>query len=448
MQNKLNSTPPVVGRQIRYSKYGSSTYNYYSDSGWDNYVTREEAICKEIETDVVEKSHTHEQLLKLENVVQNSCEEYGTVFDYYSKRPGSTGLFDANGKMMIDGIKNTKKSMRKNKVTYIDGVWSLDSSFASQFEITTERAAMEVTQNCINTLIKGYGMDPSNVNWKAAFHKNTDNPHVHFLLWEKEPKRMNYKTGKYEYTDPGKMNKKNLNKAWDEFKFKVNSYIKNNSLMYHNLNILRDSIVMNKSDDTLTWKEIKKIYDNETNNTLSVKFNKLLEHIPTKGRLQYQSSNFNRARKHMDSFLNEFINSTVIKNSYDEYENILTNQQQEMVEESLTNKVRTDLALNYKDNRINHLKIAIANNILKFIKDEVPDYKKGKKSPSFVRTSESIFNERFNLNKKKSIKWNIFDKLLVTFNKTIAKERHSSLSSFYEMQSKSIFENLMVRKGK
>ncbi|WP_368487147.1 relaxase MobL [Spiroplasma sp. DGKH1] len=442
------STPPVVGRQIRYSKYGSDTYKYYSDNGWYDYVTREEAICNEIETDIVNKSHTHEQLLNISDIAQQPLKEYGTVFDYYSKRPGSTGLFGPEGKISLDEIKETKKSMRKTKATFIDGVWSLDSDFAAQYEITTEKAAMEITQSCIETLIKGYGMEPSNVNWRAAFHKNTDNPHVHFLIWEKEPKRLNYKTGKYEFTDSGKMSKNSRNKAWDEFKYKINSYIKNNSLMYHKLNSLRNSIAMEQKEDTLTWNEIKKIYQGDEDNQLSKKFNQLLEHIPAKGRLQYNSSNFKRARKYMDSFLDEFINTTNIKTVYQEYEALLDNQQQEMIDESLTNKVRTDLAINYKSNRIEHLKSAIANNILKFIKKEIPDSRKGKRSPSIARTSNTMFNERFGLNKKKTIKWNIFDKLMVTFNRTIAEERHNSLSTFYELQSKSIFEQLYKGKGK
>lgn len=77
--------------------------------------------------------------------------------------------------------------------------------------------------------------------------------------------------------------------------------------------------------------------------------------MPTKGRLQCKSSNFRRARKHMDIFLDEFINTTVIKQPYDEYVKLLENQQ-EMLEEFLTNKVKTDSALNYKDNRVDHLK--------------------------------------------------------------------------------------------
>lgn len=81
---EIKKTPPVVGRQIRYSKYESKTHAYYSKFGWGNYVTREEAISIEIENDAVSKSHTHDNLIKLENIMNQSCQECGTVFDYYS----------------------------------------------------------------------------------------------------------------------------------------------------------------------------------------------------------------------------------------------------------------------------------------------------------------------------------------------------------------------------
>lgn len=53
-------------------------------------------------------------------------------------------------------------------------------------------------------------MEPNNVNWKAAFHKNTDIPHVHFYFEKHNLKEWIIKqvNGKWEFTDPGRMSKK------------------------------------------------------------------------------------------------------------------------------------------------------------------------------------------------------------------------------------------------
>ncbi len=60
-------------------------------------------------------------------------------------------------------------------------------------------------------------MNPGNVTWIASLHENTENLHVHFMFFEKEPKLLSSKAGPLRFTSKGKINRWAIKTAKAEF---------------------------------------------------------------------------------------------------------------------------------------------------------------------------------------------------------------------------------------
>lgn len=77
------------------------------------------------------------------------------------------------------------------------GVISFDNDFLREEGImfqndVEKRQLKDVTRAAVATLIEKSHLDPTNVEWTAAIHYNTDNIHVHFSLVEKQKMQRRY----------------------------------------------------------------------------------------------------------------------------------------------------------------------------------------------------------------------------------------------------------------
>jgi hypothetical protein len=103
-----------------------------------------------------------------------------------SERPGSHGLFDA------DGVSNLKVAMSEirhhNGIVWRDVV-SLHEDDAARLGYTTREAWENALRRAMPDVAKAMDIREDNLRWVAAFHQKAGHPHCHISFWEQSPER-------------------------------------------------------------------------------------------------------------------------------------------------------------------------------------------------------------------------------------------------------------------
>lgn len=119
---------------------------------------------------------------------------------YAHERPKSHGLFSQNEDEVID-IKGLQKELLEHEGIVWRQILSLREDDAQRLNLT-ERDQWEKLLRA-TVIDAGNKMDirPTNLRWVAAFHQEEGHPHVHLMLWEKNPKRTRGALSKGEVKD-------------------------------------------------------------------------------------------------------------------------------------------------------------------------------------------------------------------------------------------------------
>ncbi|WP_019123868.1 MobP3 family relaxase [Brevibacillus massiliensis] len=177
----LNS--PLV---VKLGFYKPSKTNSQKNAAHIDYITRSGAIAKENEYSQ-EWEHRDELL--------------GTAAGhakYAAERPGSHGLFSENGPVSKDAIKN---ELKRHQGVVWRMIVSLNGEDAITLNMGNRKAWEEKVRASMADVAKSMSIPITNLRWAAAFHRNTDNPHVHIMLWEKKPNRTKGKLSRKEMMD-------------------------------------------------------------------------------------------------------------------------------------------------------------------------------------------------------------------------------------------------------
>ena len=119
----------------------------------------------------------------------------------YVTRFNSLGAFGLNGAMTQSEIDEWREAARKTKSIIWHGVVSFPSE---QSKLIGYEDAERLMRQTFGGFLKNAGFDPNNVALLCAMHSNTENKHVHFTFYEREPKYRN-KTGEVGYRAKGKI---------------------------------------------------------------------------------------------------------------------------------------------------------------------------------------------------------------------------------------------------
>ncbi|WP_422445373.1 MobP3 family relaxase [Thermoanaerobacterium sp. DL9XJH110] len=106
---------------------------------------------------------------------------------YMAERPGSHGLFSQEED--IPDMNKIQKELLNHKGVSWRWILSLEESDAVDLGYTNREAWMKTLRATMKDAAAAMGIAESNLRWVAAFHRKRGHPHVHILLWEKEPKR-------------------------------------------------------------------------------------------------------------------------------------------------------------------------------------------------------------------------------------------------------------------
>ncbi len=117
---------------------------------------------------------------------------------YAHERPGSHGLFGPDKEMSLDEI---KKELGNHKGMVWRMIVSLREEDACRLDMTSRRQWEQKMRASIPDVADKMGIPLSNLRWCAAFHNEPGHPHVHVMIWEKEPKRTRGKLSQAERKD-------------------------------------------------------------------------------------------------------------------------------------------------------------------------------------------------------------------------------------------------------
>ena len=105
------------------------------------------------------------------------------VLSYDSNRPCSTGLFGPESFYTEDEQQQMRKELRRRDNVVYHGVISFEEAYGEKYFNDTIKA-MKLIDEIFPKFLVRVGFSPKNVTWFAAYHTNTDNPHVHVGLYE------------------------------------------------------------------------------------------------------------------------------------------------------------------------------------------------------------------------------------------------------------------------
>ena len=110
----------------------------------------------------------------------------GGMLGYIGERQGSNGLFSDEGE------KINLSAIRREIDEHQGNVWGIIISLRRE---DVERLGYNSAEQWINLLrsrrndiAKEMNILPSNLRWYAAYHNKETNPHVHIMVWSKEPR--------------------------------------------------------------------------------------------------------------------------------------------------------------------------------------------------------------------------------------------------------------------
>lgn len=272
----------------------------------------------------------------------------GNILGYANNRHGSSGLFNENGFLSDKEINSLSNKMSSTKSIIWSAVISFTPEASAQICASPEQAR-ELISNNLHLLFKNSHLDFDNIEWTGAYHSNTDNRHIHLVMFEKNPLHIDAKGNRCF------SNKLTLPKAnFSNFKYGIARNIDSKQFKSYLLrNDTKNSLAFDLSNDKQFLSSI--LHRSKD--------------IIEKGYFQY-----NRLTDKQKTTVDEFVQETLrrnpkLKTKYDDYLQSLQKEQYHILEVFKHNKTApTEEAKNFFKSRYTEFNVRLANTVLKAIK--------------------------------------------------------------------------------
>ena len=228
--------------------------------------------------------------------------------EYSGNNEKSHGIFNQNGLLNADEIKKLRNQLRQTRSVIWHGVVSFTEEFGNKYCNNTEKAQMLMKYE-MPKFFRQAGLNPNNIIWFAGLHENTDNKHIHFSFFEKQPLRFKQNSKKRCFSD-GFIDVKAIRKAKESIEMKL-------------LNISKDLVDKRNS----LSKEFKKIEIG----VFMKNIKELIMILPLSGRLSYESENIEPYKQKIDNVINALIvSSSSLNKKINDYDTILAERDEEI----------------------------------------------------------------------------------------------------------------------
>jgi len=215
-----------------------------------------------------------------EKVVKNANAEH-----YFTREGENTGLFNLNGQLNENQIRELKSELKKTESIIWHGFISFDAELNEAF--STQENAVKFMRQTFGAFLDRTHLKRDNVELFAALHEDTDNRHIHFEFFEKQPKRRD-KSGELCYTKKGKIDAR----AIDNYLVSANMHLDEHGEEYYT--------ARNKAIEQFNIARKDVAGGIIRNSTLNRELNNLIRSLPATGRLQYGSVNMAELRPQID----------------------------------------------------------------------------------------------------------------------------------------------------
>ena len=290
---------------------------------------------------------------KKEKADATSLDDKNIMKEYFALADKDSSLFEMCESFVWNqaGDVNPKEFLKNNKIDDTGFTWNLVLSFPPDFAINngliTKSDYYDLTKNIMPSLITDMGLKIENTIWMVALHRNTDNPHLHICIVEKN------KTASKGFIP--KFAIKNL-------KSNIGNYLINNNEFYK----LRDkefsTITGCVSLKELTKIKSQKLYSDKFRKTLNQKLLSFYDTLPKTSRLQYNSKNMKPYKQELDNIIHYILSHDSVKYNYANYLRLLEEHQKEL--NSLYGMSDANRQKKYYNDQLNRLYSKIGNEIL------------------------------------------------------------------------------------
>lgn len=196
--------------------------------------------------------------------------------DEYMTRFNTLGAFELGGAMTEVELDEWISGARKVPGNIWHGVLSLPTW---QSKLVGYEDMERLVRQTFGGFLKRAGFAPDNIALLAAMHENTENKHIHFTFYEKQPKYRD-SNGNIGYRINGLIPKQ----ALQEYRMSATAYLDENK---RSLSKYRDAVVQS-------------LRGVPTDKDLYIALESLADKLPKHGRLQYNSEQIAPYRKDID----------------------------------------------------------------------------------------------------------------------------------------------------
>ena len=199
----------------------------------------------------------------------------------------NTGVFNLNGLIQAEEVKEMLKRARENKGNIWHGFISLHRE--DSYKIDTPEKCMDLIKRTFPAFFKECKISQKNLDLMCALHIDKDHLHIHFGFWEKEPKFKN-KDGNLGYRAKGKIPPQ----AIENMKVRLALATRN------------DKGALHKARDNALQRLRKMTYIKTamtSRNDIKEEILALVKDLPKKGRLSYGSKDMEPFRGRVDKIV-------------------------------------------------------------------------------------------------------------------------------------------------
>lgn len=220
--------------------------------------------------------------LNKKKVVKNANAEH-----YFTREGTNTGLFNLKGVLNEEQKQELKAKLKRTKSIIWHGFISFDEDISKGFN--TQENAIKFMRQTFGGFLERAGFKKDNIELYCSLHDDTDNRHIHYAFFEKEPKRRD-KNGVLGYTRRGKIDAR----AIDNYLVSANMHLSEHGDEYYTA---RDEAIASLNE---VRKQAHKQPAIVAKQELNIALHGLMSKLPATGRLGYNSANMRELRPEID----------------------------------------------------------------------------------------------------------------------------------------------------
>lgn len=234
------------------------------------------------------------------------------AFNYYDYRIGSMGGFNAKGPVNAK-ITQAECDHYRPEIVY-QGVFSFKKDFALKSGILEKKDMEKLIRKSMTNVIRQLNLDPDNVIWNAAYHTNTDNPHCHFMMYEKKVtrKKLLLSKTKMERVRSEVLSNTNIN---------IQLYFNKDRQLTELINVVDQLDEIGDLRKYLTDSVYRKF--SKYNRKMVEKLIDLEKRLPRSGSMKYNSKNIRPFHNDIREIIQDILNDDKVKPFYDRYDDLI-----------------------------------------------------------------------------------------------------------------------------